>query len=473
MKKTRLAIVIPPVVMHTFRDPGMKHSLPHIGIAYLASNVDTQRTEVIILDCPVEHIKIEKLIANLEQFSPDVVGFTASTFQINEAAIAADAVKKSMPTVTTLIGGYHVTPSPVETMERYPSFDIAVVGEGEQTLKQLLEYLPDSKCLSSIDGICYRNGGEIKMNPPRALNQNLDNLAFPAFHLMPMEKYKGMYILMLRKNRGITVSTARGCPYQCTFCYRITGSNYRTRSIPSVAEEIKRNISDFKIDQIVIIDESFTINRQRTYEFCEQLLNAGIPKKIGWVCASRVDLVDQEILKRMKEAGCELIVYGIESGNQDILNKIKKNARLETAIEAIRLTKQAGIKTFASFIFGLPYETKQTIQDTINFAMKIDPDLVSFSKLTPFPGTAVAEMAKKGVGGLKLLTNDYTRYGRTIGVALELEQLPLKELDKYHRLAYLRFYMRPSKFYGFFLIADIMLVLLMIWHTLASIFKRK
>ena len=471
MNKIRLALVIPPVIMHEYRDPGMKLSLPHIGIAYLASNVDPRRVEVIILDCPVERITIGKLILKLKQFNPNVVGLTANSFQINEAGMAAAAIKKAIPQAITLIGGYHVTPIPVETMKRFPAFDIAVHGEGELTLRHLLDTLSDSGDLSTVNGICYRDGMEIKLNPPRAFISDLDTLAFPGFHLMPMEKYRGFYNLYLFRNRVAMVSTARGCPYQCIFCHKITGSNYRVRSIAPVVEEIKGYLRDFNINQLAIANETFTINIDRVRIFCEKLIEEGISKKVRWICQSRVDLVNQEILKLMKKAGCRAISFGIESGNQDIINKIKKNLKLETALEAIRWSKQAGILTDTNFIIGHPNETIRTIKDTINFAIKLDPHLVSFSILTPFPGTVVAEMAKKGEGGLRLLTENYSMYGKNIGGALELENIPRKELEKYHRRAYLRFYMRPSKFCGLLLVTDIGMLLLMAWHMLVSILR--
>ncbi|MEW6200459.1 MAG: radical SAM protein [bacterium] len=471
MKKNRLALIIPPVIMHGYRDAGCKQSLPHIGIGYLASNVNSERAEIKIYDCPVERMTIDKLITELRQFNPDIVGFTAMTHQIDEAATAAAAVKKAFAKTTTIIGGYHATPLPVETLERYPAFDIAVHGEGEITLQYLLDALSDSADLSSINGICYRRNDEIKLNPPRELIRNLDTLSFPAYHLMPMEKYRGYYTVFLFRNRGAMLATARGCPYQCVFCFKLSGSHYRPRSIDAVVEEIKRDINDFNINQFLITDEAFTLKRDRVRLFCEKLLQEGISKKIKWICESRVDHVDLEILKLMKKAGCQIIGFGIESGNQEILDKIKKNFKLETAVQAIRLTKQAAILTETNFILGHPFETRQTIKDTINFAVKLNAHLALFGILSPFPGTAVYEMAKKGTGGLKLLTDDYTKYGKHIGSSLELDNLSRKELEKYHRLAYMRFFLRPSKFLWLFLVIDIRMIFLMARNALVSLFK--
>ncbi|MEW6200461.1 MAG: radical SAM protein [bacterium] len=471
MRKTRLALIIPPVMPHRHRDPGSKQSLPHIGIGYLASNVDHQRTEVVVMDCPIEQMTIGELLKRLLQYNPDFVGFTAYTFQINEAAITAAAVKKVLPHATTLIGGYHATPVPVETLKKFPSFDVVIHGEGEQTLNYLIDAVSGSGDLSAIEGVCYRNGDQIKLNPSRALIQNLDTLSFPAYNLMPMGKYKGYYTVFLLRYRPALLLTARGCPYQCTFCYKLTGSKYRVRSIDSIMEEIKRDLKDFNVNQILITDESFTLKRDRVILFCERLLGNGIMKKIKWVCQTRVDHVDAELLKLMKRAGCHTICFGVESGNQEILDKIGKNMKLDAAEEAIRMTKHAGILTFSNFIIGLPYETKQTVQDTINFAIRLDSHMVTFALLTPYPGTKVVEMAKKGIGGLKQITDDYSKYGKLIGGALELEGITRGELEKYHRNAYLRFYLRPSKFFRLFLLVDISMLLLMLLHKITSFLK--
>lgn len=449
----------------------MKSSLPHIGVAYLAANLDRTRLDIKIIDCPAEHISLGRLSALMTEFQPHYAGFTAMTLQIGEAHAAAKAVKKSAPGVVCIVGGYHVSAAPMETLERFPEFDYGVYGEGEVTTQLLLDALeagagPDT--LKKIDGICYRWNGITRVTKERAFIHDLDALKHPAYELMPMDSYVGFYNMFMKPVPTVPISTGRGCPFKCIFCFKATGDHYRIRSVDRVVNEMERDIKDFGVKEFVVTDESFMLHRDRVFELCEVMNTKGLDRKVSWICQSRVDHAEPEMLARMKKAGCRVISYGIESGNQEVLKRIKKGITLDRALQAVKWTKEAGILTDTNFIIGHPGDTRDTIDQTINFALKLDPHMASFALLVPFPGTEVSRMAGRGEGGLKLLSNDYATYGKQVGGAMELADISRSELEKYHRKAYIRFYIRPSKIKNLFRVVDVKMMMLMAWHTFAT-----
>lgn len=223
------------------------------------------------------------------------------------------------------------------------------------------------------------------------------------------------------------------------------GNKVRYRSINNVLKEIKYNTEEYCINQLHFMDETFTLNKKRVISLCNQLINEKVFNKLKWIGETRVNLVDKDLLLKLKESGCSHIIYGIESGNDKILRIIKKGITIKQSENAIKLTKEAGIEVIATLILGHPYETRKTIDDSIKFAVNNDIDFAVFAILTPFPGTEIFKMAKKGEGNLKILTNNWNDYSKQMGNALSLKNIPRKELDYLQTLAYMRFYLRPNK----------------------------
>ncbi len=471
MNKSRLALVIPPAVSAVHKDVAMKESLPHIGIAYLAGNLDRSRHDVRVFDCPATGTSLKKLISELRSYDPTVVGFTSFTQQIVDTHYSAEAARAALPGAVILIGGYHAAAVPGETAERFPAFDVVVRGEGEHTLNELMNTVADGgypDALSEIAGLCYMHGDTPYKTPERPFIEELDSLKFPAYDLMPMELYSGFYSFFTLRRRTVPLSTGRGCPYHCIFCYKATGDRYRVRKIASVMEEVRRDIRDFNVQDIVITDESFLQYKDRIVEFCETILTEGIQKKVKWICQARVNHADPDVLKLMKRAGCRVICYGIESGDREILKRIKKGITFEQAHNAINWAKQAGILTDTNFIIGHPGDTRETIKRTIDFSKILNADLASFAILVPFPGTRVAEMARRGEGGLKLISDDYSQFGKQVGGAMTLDTIERSELERLHRSAYMKFYLRPSRILKLFIVADIRMLFIMALHTLLT-----
>jgi radical SAM superfamily enzyme YgiQ (UPF0313 family) len=220
---------------------------------------------------------------------------------------------------------------------------------------------------------------------------------------------------------------------------------YRKRSIESVMEEVEIDVERFGAELLFITDETFTLDRKRVVAFCEALLQRGFERKVRWFCETRVDAVDRELLQLLRKAGCYSLFYGVESGNQETLDRSNKRIDKAEAIAAVRWAREAGIFTHTNYIFGNPFETRDTIQETIQFAVDVDSDAAGFSIMVPYPGTEILRMAREGHGGLKLLSSDWADYGKVVGAALELESLPRRALERLQLEAYARFYLRPHK----------------------------
>lgn len=413
-------------------------SFPHLGVGYIASSLQRAGFTVRVCDAPAEKAGFGRLEGMIRGFSPDIVGVTSFTSQIHEAHRVAETAKKVDPRILTVAGGAHVSAAPERTLREFAAFDAAVIGEGEETIVDIARFAGAD---SSIPGIAYRRGGEIIVTGSRQPAEDLDTLAFPAHGLFSLGSYRSLNSLFGRK-RTLPVLSSRGCSYKCRFCFSLLGKKVRFRSAGNVMDEIERDISLFGASVIFFQDETFTADRERTVQLCEEFLRRELNKKVGWVCETRVDAVDGELLSLMRKAGCTLVNYGIESGSQDILDAIRKDITLEQAETAVARTKENKIRVYTNFLIGHPFETRQSIASTIRFALKLKADFASFSILTPFPGTEISDMAERGAGGLRLLSSDWREYGTQFGGALELDNISREELEDFQKQAYFSFYSR-------------------------------
>lgn len=413
---------------------------PRIGIASIAAQLKKSGFSIKIVDPEVRGLDLHQIGELIEETKPEVVGFPAFTEEINEAHEIAKAIKEQGSSdIRTIVGGPHPSAIPVETMHEFPSFDTAVVGEGEVTMHEIVKGRPPNEIL----GIAYRKGKTIEHNPQRPLIKDLDTLEFPAWELYNLDDYRGGSLSVGFSKRGKTlelpVEGARGCPFNCVFCYRVTGKTIRFRSPKRVVDEVERDIELFNAEKIHFVEGSFGVNPKLGMEICDQLIDRRLNKKITWSTGARVN-INPKLLEKMKRAGCKYIGFGVESGDSEILEKTKKGVSLEQAKEVFKVCKKIGITTEANFILGLPFETKETALGTIEFAKDLAADNATFAILVPFPGTEVADMAKEEIGGLRIKSYDWRIYGKQIGGALELQQLQDEELLKLQTLAYRKFY---------------------------------
>lgn len=406
---------------------------PPLGLALAASLLEKNNIPVSILDLQVEPLDAEQLETKIKEINPQIIGVSSSTPVIKEAFKIAEIAKKALPEAKIVLGGIHATVMPQECIEN-KNIDIITRGESEYTFLELCT-LND---LSKIDGITYKTNGLTITNKDREPVKYLDELPFPAYHLLPMQKYKpalGTY----KRLPAMIMLTSRGCPGRCTFCYSgIKEKNIRTRSEENVIAEIKFLKEKYGIKEINFYDDVFTLFRNKVVRLCKIIIAERLD--ITWSCMTRVNLIDKELLSIMKKAGCHSICYGIESADETILKNIQKFIDLNKAREVIKMTKEAGIEVRISLMFGNPGETEETMEKTIQFALETDPDVVLFNIATAYPGTAMYEEAKtKGY----LVQRDWGEYD-LVNYTIQLPGLSGEKIKEYYKMAYRRFYLRPS-----------------------------
>lgn len=373
---------------------------PPLGITYVAAAFEQAGADVQIFDYIVSRYSPEKLVKQLDDFRPDVVGTSSVTMNFPTAARILETVKEYDHRIITIMGGPHVSFDAMNTLKTYRGIDIIVMGEGEATIADLVacRFVPDS--LSHIPGLAFRDGNEIKFTPPRELISNLATLPLPARHLLPLSRYQALGF-------PISIITGRGCPYQCIFCQgrRMVGSKVRKRPARMVVDEIE-DILSYGINRINVADDLFVSDRQKVKEVCQEIERRGM--KFAWSAFARVNTVDRETLEIMKNAGCDAVSFGVESGNQDMLDRIKKKITLEQVRRAVEMCHDVGLIVHCSFIVGLPGESRATLEETKRFAESLGKIDYGYHLLAPFPGTTVREEVAQY--DLEILTDDWSLY---------------------------------------------------------------
>lgn len=414
---------------------------PPLGLAYLGAVSEQRGDEVRILDMEVEESPLSLV---LREERPDLVGITANTIQIKAAWRVAREIKAEMA-LPIVLGGPHPTVLPEESAQR-PEVDIVVRAEGEATWVDLCPRLEEGASLEEIEGISYRQNGRVVHNPDRPPITDVDSLPFPAHHLFRMERYTNLQpTLDTVEGKSFSIITSRGCPYRCTYCAQILPRVWRMRSPENVVAEWRWLVKDLGAKEIGVLDDSFNIDRQRVLAICDLLISEGL-NHVPWIMINgiRANLVDEELLGRMREAGCIRTAFGVESGNQEILDTvIDKRLTLKEIRAAFRVAKSVGMETIGFFIIGLPGETEETIEDTIRFACELDPLVANFSMATPFPGTEMREVVlEKG----RLLAQDWEDYAFFEDKpSFEMDGLPAELVERKWKEAYRRFYLRPNR----------------------------
>jgi len=367
------------------------------GLGILAAILEKEGYHVRILDINA----LRRPLAEIEEWLKrnnqwDIIGVSGliTTYKYQKELIPI--LRRTNPQAKIIAGGGCVTSVPDLVFE-HMDIDMAVLGEGEITLPELIKALAAGRDLKDIKGIWYRESGKILKNEAREIIADLDTIPFPARHLLPLDRYfenSAIYFgpEAMNAKRRLDLITTRGCPFNCKFCYHLFGrSNIRYRSPENVVEEIEMLIKDYNMDFISVLDENFTASKERVYRFTELIKERNI--KINWGTSSRVHNIDRKLLRVMKEAGCVYLSYGVESGSQEMLDRMNKKATVEQAKRALTLTKEAGIQEVATFIFGYPGETRETIRQTVRFCQEVNIQK-SFFIATPYPGTPLFEEVK-------------------------------------------------------------------------------
>lgn len=411
---------------------------PQTGLAYLAAIIRDIGSEVQLIDGMGAGYTQEQTIKEISDFSPDLTIIHITTPTASNDTGFCHLVKKMLP--ETIVGVIGTHPTALGKNILKPGIiDFAVMGEAEQTIKEICKNGFNPK---KIPGVIHSlSDGEIIDGGVRPLIQNLDDLPYPSLDLLPIKNYKMPFF---GTAPFVTVIPGRGCPFHCTFCRAgsVWGHKIRLRSIGNIINELEYINNDYGIKNIIFMTDLFTINKEWVTELCECMIERNAGNK--WICNSRVDGVTPELTKIMSKAGCQLISYGIESGDEEILRKSKKQITLKQAEDAIRWTREAGILSFGYFIIGLPGETWKTVNRTIETAIRINPDYAFFHLATPFPGTDLYIWAKDNN---YLVSDNWADYDEDDGRAMRTEAMSLEELLKAKQLATRKFYLRPSKIF--------------------------
>jgi len=418
-----------------------KYPQPPLGLTSIAAVLEGKNYQVEILDANALQLPESEVVKGIG--NADIIGITAMTPFINSAIRVAREIKKEKPGSTVILGGAHVTVLPEETLRNVPEIDIIVRGEGEETVTELYDALSSGDSLKNVRGITYRDNGVTKSTLMRLPIADLDSLPFPAYHLLPLPRYKP-HPPHGRKLPFMAMLTSRGCPYNCTFCSKpIFGRKLRSQSPQRIASEIEYLGEKFKIKEIAFYDDIFTLDKKQIAKLAKEFKKHSL--SIPWTCVTRVDLVTEESLKTMKEAGCYMIAYGIESGNQNILDNLRKKITIEQARNAVKLTHDTGIQSIGYFMLGSPGETPATIRQTIDFAKSLPLDFAQFSITIPFPGTDLYNLyLKQGIGSENWDNFIYANL-RSVGTPVfETASLTKGDLQKWNTTAYKEFYLRFS-----------------------------
>lgn len=389
---------------------------------------------VKIVDAKLERKDFDACVEEVLAYKPDIVGFTAFTNEIKPSAYVAAKLKAAKPDLLTIIGGVHVTSIPEKTMQEFDMFDLGVIGEGEETLFEIAEAFADKTGFENIPGVISKNAsGAIVQAAPRERIFDQDTLPMPAWDLMPA-------------SNTYFVQTLRGCPFNCVFCMNPNGRIARKRSVALVIEELEYIIETYKPERISFGDELFSVDVPRTHELLDAMIAHGIGEKVKWDVQTHVRYVDDEMFRKFKLANVDRVEMGIETGDEMALKKMGKGTNLGMIEKAYKAARKHDVEIGTFFILGQPNETMKSIWATIKLAIKINPQLPMFGLMTPYPGTAVANMAAKGEAGYKLLSTDWDDYNKQLGGALAFQYITRRQLEFMQSLAYVLVFVANFRF---------------------------
>lgn len=355
-----------------------------LGLGYIASVLRNGGHDVQVIDDNALKLTENHIEELIRKSTFDIAGLTGLITQLRQVQRLSSIIKKNSKAKIVLGGG--LASAAPEVVLRKTDVDIAVIGEGDKSALELFQAIKNRKALENVSGICFKKDGKTFRTEQRKPIDDISLLPFPSWDLFPLEHYFDNAVMSMPKRR-ISIITSRGCPYHCTFCFHgIFGRRYRARTAENVFQEIKLLYQKYGINGFVFEDDTFILDKERLYRLCDLILENRL--KVYWTCNARVNLVDEKLIGKLKRAGCVAISYGIESGNQGQLDKIKKGITVEQAYRVIEMTKRGGIMTHGFFMIGIPGETINTINDSIKFCKKAGL-LAEFTILTPIPGSRI------------------------------------------------------------------------------------
>lgn len=405
---------------------------PPIDLLYMAAALESAGVECRVLDFPAKEKTFADFEREVREFQPDGLILSITTPTLADDVKAAALAKDIDQEIVTICKGAHFKHLDREALQAYPQIDIVIRGEYEETVKEIASGME----WSGINGISHRGADGPVRNAERGFIQNVDDIAFPARHLID----NGDYIRPDKGERQTTIVTSRGCPFPCIYCLapKVSGSKVRTRSPQNVLAEIKECVEKHGIRNFLFRSDLFTAKKKWVVELCQAIQAEGL--KIQWSCNSRIDTIEEDMLIEMKKAGCWLIAFGVEHGDPEMLDHMRKQLDYEKIEPAIRTCKKVGVKTSVYFLIGLPWENRGTFEKTKAFARKLDPDFVEFFYTYPFYGTEYYEIAvREG-----LLEDGVLPHAAYNSPAIPTKFLSVDELRPLRKEALRSFYLRPG-----------------------------
>lgn len=419
------------------KDVTIAPPLPPTDLLYMAAVAEEAGLEGRIIDYTLDGLTLEQFVVDLKAYRPDFLVISITTPTVKQDLLACSAAKKALPSVQTIAKGAHFLRFNTQILESFADLDLIIRGEAEETLRELF----NDKPLAEIAGLTWRSPAGIINNPDRRYQDELDALPFPARHLIDNTRY-------VRPDNGkpqAVIKVARGCPFNCFFCLAtpVSGSTVRKRSPESIIAEIRQCVEQYGIVNFLFWSDIFNLDRDWVVQLCEAILHSGL--KITWATNTRADTLDLEMALLMKQAGCTLVSIGVESGNEEILHKIGKKTDLQKIRATFQVIRKAGLHSFAYYVIGLPWDTKDTVEDTIRLAIELDADYANFFTATAFPGTRYFEYGIQN----NLFESDELHLTDLFSDAYRVptikgHYLSKEEIIDLQKLAVRRFFLRPA-----------------------------
>tara|TARA_B100000315_G_scaffold249151_1_gene279950 strand:- start:196 stop:1617 length:1422 start_codon:yes stop_codon:yes gene_type:complete len=437
-----VVLLYPPaeIVREQWDEP----NFPALGIAYIGNYLEQKGgITPALIDGRLSRFSIQDTVNQIVALKPKILGIGAMTHMVLTAEKIIAEVKKTIPDIRIVLGGFHASFLPERTMREFPQVDFIVIGEGEMAFLDLVNSLLNNQNFEKINGIGFRKEGQVIINGSGNVPDTLDELGEPGWHLFDQETIH-RYVTLL------PVMGQRGCPFDCNFCSRPYGKLVRQRTPELILNEIQKNSERYGVNIIRFEDETFSVDRRHTMELCKEFIKRKPSMNISWSCLVHANTVDEELIHQMKEAGCSYVGFGVESGDEEIIKNMKKGVTKKRIIRARRLLEAGGLTTLCFFIIGHPHETRKSIWNSIKFMVQLNADETAIGIMVPYPGTETWDLARQGIGGYKRLSNNWSDYNKQIGNAVELEGISRKEMEFYQLLGYFLIYFINFRFVSMF-----------------------
>ena len=416
---------------------------PPIGLGYLGAVIEREGLSVKILDANILHMLNNEVVKVVQEIKPSIVGITANIITYRVTLDLTKLIKEEMPECVIMLGGAFPTTYPLKTLTASGA-DAVVFGEGEETIAIIIDrYKKNLPLFDDVHGVAYMKDNNPVKNASRNFIKDIDSIPLPAYHLYPDLK---LYKSRSMKTPIAPLLTSRGCPYLCTFCSQDVFQRVpRLRTPDKVIEEIDMLVREFGVKQLDILDDNFTMNKKRTEAILDRIIERDYGLAINLQSGVRIEGIDQNIIDKMKKAGVYKMAFGVESGDPEILKRLKKNLELQRVFDVYAMAKKAGITVNAFFMLGLPGDTPESMQKTIDFAIKMNPNVANFSITIPFPGTELYNEVKERGKFLVDLEDGLSQGFYSNQIFFELDGSSPQDILHYYKRAYRKFYFRPSK----------------------------